>query len=299
MNSSNEIRKAAVRKGWEYTVSGAILHSPASAELWLHISIAILIVSIVLRLPADWLEQHEAPLGQVMPVLAGASFALMAGRIALGVFLGQLFTNMRETLLSQLEHETERLYELYERSGRAGHWELAKNLDILYNQTVHYMTWSEVTNSQLHKFDCFFKWARTVAAGLQTQSQNLDVLYGSRDRQEWFPRLFLEAYHAALATSQTLARIGVNVRLTRSLDRYGPRLLLLLVPGIGGVSLLIVGQTTQLGVAATWAGLVSLLYIVVVGVFHLVGDSIQSFVVPRIFEVAAEADTKSPVSDIR
>ncbi|HHE41538.1 MAG TPA: hypothetical protein ENL12_02700 [Dehalococcoidia bacterium] len=89
------------------------------------------------------------------------------------------------------------------------------------------------------------------------------------------------------------------MRLTRSLDRYGPRLLLLLVPGIGGVSLLIVGQTTQLGVAATWAGLVSLLYIVVVGVFHLVGDSIQSFVVPRIFEVAAEADTKSPVSDIR
>ncbi|MBN1856930.1 MAG: hypothetical protein JW846_08255 [Dehalococcoidia bacterium] len=222
--------------------------------------------------------------------LAAAALALMAGRMALGVFLAQLFATMRETLLLELDRDLARLEVDLEQIAQAGYAELAERLATVYQLGLTYMPGSEVSSETLDSLNTdYFDWAYGQAQVLVANGQKFS--FGQVTGKGGFARSLHQAYYAAIGTRQVLVRLSVNTRQSRCLDSFGPPLLLLaLVALLGftlpaGVEIVLASQVSATLGLAIVAGEA---YLLAVAIVHLLFDAMGAFGIARVLEIGTK-----------
>jgi len=266
------------------------LPSDGSAVLPIHLLVASLVALFTLSLSEGRFQQTYASVALVGLGIGAGSLALLAGRVALGVFLAQLFANMRETLLSQLNRHVKRLEATLEQIAQEGYEELAERAATVYQLGLTYIPGSEVSSESLETVKThFFDWAYAQATDLAAKGQRFS--FGQAKETEGFARFLYDAHYAAIEIRQVLVRLSVNSRQSRCLDSFGPRLLLLSLVAILGFTLPIVTEIVLLsGVPSSvaLAVIAGASYLLAVGIVHLLVDSVGAFVIARVPEIGTK-----------
>lgn len=270
---------------WEW-----LLPSDGSAIVPKHLLVAAFVALVVSSIPHDLLPHQETGTVGLGLGLAAGALALLAVRIALGVFLAQLFAATRETLLLELDRAVVKLALALEEIACAGYEELAERLATVYQYGLAYIPGSEVPSEDLDSLKTdFFDWAYGQAEALTAKSQKFS--FGQVMEKGGFARFLYESHYAAIKARQVLVRLSVNTRQSRCLDSFGPRLLLLALVAVVGFALptcVEIVLASRVPVPVALATVAFEAYLLAVGIVQLLFDAVGAFAIARVPEIGTK-----------